>query len=148
MGGATDTGAGFRIDIPKPKPVRRIGLWVILIALLVVVVAYLSIPTRMELVSTPPSEFLQARSEWNAKQREAEARLARAYWDCAFVTLQWKYPYGVSLPEKPPAEFQVDAGMLAGAMKLAPQSRERLLAETSEGVALAPIMARGSCLGC
>jgi hypothetical protein len=104
---------------------KRVGFVVILIALLVVVVAYFAIPTRMELVSTPPSEFLQARSEWDAKRREAEAQLARAYWNCALVTLQWKYPKGVRLPETPPAEFHVDARELADALKLVPQSRER-----------------------
>jgi len=104
---------------------KRVGYVVILIAMFVVTVAYFAIPTRMELVSTPPSEFLQARAEWDAKRREAEARLARAYWDCALVTVQWKYPPGVNLPEKPPAEFQVNARVLADALKSAPQSRDR-----------------------
>jgi hypothetical protein len=84
-----------------------------------------SMRTRMELAPTPPSEFLQARSEWNAERREAEAQIARAYWDCAVVTLQWKYPHGLSLPEKPLAEFQIDARSLSSALKLAPQSRDR-----------------------
>ena len=104
---------------------KRVGFLVIIISLFLAVVAYFAIPTRMELVSTPPVEFLQARPEWDAKRREAEARLARAYWDCAIVTLQWKYPYGIPLPENPPAEFQVDVRVFADAMKLAPQSRNR-----------------------
>jgi len=104
---------------------KRVAYVVTLLALASTVVAYFAIPTRMELVPMPPVEFFEARPEWDARRLEIEQRLARAYWDCAVVTIQWKYPYGLRLPEDPPGEFQIDARLLADARKLAPQSRER-----------------------
>lgn len=125
MGGMYDTGTGYRLAVPKPKPTRRVGLWVILIALLPLAAIYFSMRSRMELVPAPPDEFFEVRPEWNAQRRDAEAHLARAYWDRAVATIQWKYPYGFSLPEKPPTEFQIDVRALSHTAKLAPQSKER-----------------------
>ena len=58
---------------------KRVGFVVILVALFLGVVAYFGVPTRMELVPNPPAEFLQDRPEWDARRREAEGQLARAY---------------------------------------------------------------------
>jgi len=125
MGGMYATGTGHRVVIPKPKPMKKVGLWSILIALLPIAAIYYSMRSRTELGPTPPSEFFEVRPEWNSERRDVEAHLARAYWDCAVVNLQWKYPYGFSLPEKPPPEFQIDVRALSHVKKVAPQSRER-----------------------
>lgn len=126
MGGMFATGTGNRVVIPKRKQTRKVCLWLTLIALPIVVAIYFLIGSRMELVHTPPGEFFEVRPEWNAERRNVETQLARAYWECAVVTVQWEYPYGYSLPQKPPPEFQVDFRALSSdAAKLAPQSRER-----------------------
>jgi hypothetical protein len=103
---------------------KRIAFVLILVAVSGGIVAYFVRPTRMELVSTPPPEFLQPSPEWDARRREIEAQVARAYWECALVTLQWRYSYGVRLPETPPDEFQVESRVPAAAVKLARQSRQ------------------------
>ncbi len=104
---------------------KRVGYVVVLLALAIAIVGYFAVPTRMELVSAPPLGFFESNSKWDSKRIEIERRLASAYWDCAVVTIQWKYPYGVSLPEDPPGEFRVEGRALSEAQKLAPQARER-----------------------
>jgi hypothetical protein len=125
MGGMYATGTGHRVVVPRPRQARRVSLWLFLIALVPFAAIYFSMGSRTELDPTLPSEFFEVRPEWNAERRDAEANLARAYWDCAMVNLQWKYPYGFSLPEKPPPDFQIDVRALSLAKKVAPQSRER-----------------------
>lgn len=125
MGGIYETGTGHRVVIPKPKLTKKVGPWLIFIALLPFAPIYLSMRSRMELAPTPPSEFFEVRPEWDAGRRDAEAQLARAYWDCAVVKVQWEYPFGFISPEKLPPEFQIDVRALSHAAKLAPQSRER-----------------------
>ena len=84
---------------------------------------YRSTRPQMRLPAEPPANFLVGRPDWSAKRREAEQRLARAYWDCAVTVVQWRYAYGSILPPTPPAEFRVDAGTLPKAAA-APESRD------------------------
>ncbi|PYV25724.1 MAG: hypothetical protein DMG27_08915 [Acidobacteria bacterium] len=42
------------------------------------------------------------------KSREAEERLASAYWVSARNLVQWRYRFGDSLPSNPPPEFAID----------------------------------------
>jgi len=52
-----------------------------------------------------PKEFLDISSIGNTRQRIAEERLAKAYWDCVVNNIQWEYHYGSSLPHDPPQDF-------------------------------------------
>ena len=125
MGGMFATGTGHRFVIPKREQTRKWRLWLFLFAVLPIAAIYFSMRSQTELDPTPPSEFFEVRPEWNAERRDAEAHLARAYWHCAVETVQWQYPYGYGLPQKPPPEFQIDVRALSHAEKVAPQSRER-----------------------
>lgn len=60
----------------------------------------------MRLASTP--EFFDDHPKWGFRRREAEHRLALAYWKRAVTVVQRDYFYGVALPEHPPPEFEVD----------------------------------------
>ena len=53
---------------------KRVGYVVVLVALSGIIVTYFARPTHMELVSSPPTEFLRTRPEWSTKRREAESR--------------------------------------------------------------------------
>jgi len=47
-------------------------------------------------------------SGWDAKRRASEKRLALAYWELAVRFVQWRYPYGESLPASLPTEFNLE----------------------------------------
>ncbi len=124
MGGDYDTGVSPRF-VYQPKRDRRLHIWLILIAVLILIPIGLSVRRRMELVSEPPQEFFAVRPGWSAERREAEARLAREYWECAVATVQTMYPYGFGLPESPPPEFRIDAEALSEGVKETPETRQR-----------------------
>src|SRR5438093_7442337 len=52
-----------------------------------------------------PREFVDFSGA--SMQRAGEERIARAYWDCAMLRIQWKFAHGQHLPEEPPREFAV-----------------------------------------
>ena len=120
---------GNRVDLPKPQQRRKegAGLWLIPLffpVLLLSLFVYHSTRPRMRLTSDPPAQFLVARPEWDAKRREAEQRLARAFWDCAVKVIQRRYNYGSILPPTPPAEFRIDLRALPKGAAAPPESRD------------------------
>ena len=72
-------------------------------------ILFVCLATRpiMKLRVDPPAEFLSAVSEAAPERRAAEERVARAYWDWAYLHLQRKYPFAAQLPEDPPMEMDV-----------------------------------------
>lgn len=91
----------------RPKPKRRVGRWVMAIAL-GLGLAYILTRPVMRLRSDPPAGFFEVRRDWDAKRRAAEEQLARAYWETALNSVQWRYSYGTSLPDNPPPEFKLE----------------------------------------
>jgi hypothetical protein len=69
---------------------------------------YKSVRPVMRLRDDPPAEFFDAQPKWTAARRQAEARLARAYWTCAVRLSQGQYSYGERLPDEPPPGFSID----------------------------------------
>jgi hypothetical protein len=67
---------------------------------------YLSTRPHVRLRADMPPQFVDIPASAGPKQREAEERLAREYWSCALTVIQWKYTYGVRLPDSPPEQFQ------------------------------------------
>jgi len=57
-------------------------------------------------VNMPP-EFVDA-SSGHVAENASEEKIARAYWECAVDTIQWKYGYSDSLPQDPPSEFRAN----------------------------------------
>jgi hypothetical protein len=68
---------------------------------------YLVTRPVMQLRVEPPAEFLSAVNQVDPEHRAAEERIARAYWDWAYLHLQRKYPFATQLPEDPPMEMEV-----------------------------------------
>ena len=56
----------------------------------------------------PAAEFCESGPGLSQESREAEERLASAYWMSAASLVQWRYRYGESLPSNPPPEFAID----------------------------------------
>lgn len=52
-----------------------------------------------------PVDFMYVPDSWPAEKRAAEEKIARAYWDCAINTIQWRYGYNYRLPQEPPSDF-------------------------------------------
>jgi hypothetical protein len=66
---------------------------------------YLSTRPVRRLRVDPPAEFLAAIEDVAPNLQATEERLARSYWDWAYLHLQHKYPFAAQLPEDPPMEM-------------------------------------------
>jgi len=75
---------------------------------------YLSTRPHVRLRADMPPQFVDIPASAGAKQREAEERLAREYWSCALTVIQWKYTYGLRLPDSPPEQFQPSTQLAHG----------------------------------
>jgi hypothetical protein len=92
---------------------RRYDIMAI-VALVIIVALYASIRSEFRLRSAMPVEFFDA-SRVPADKRAAEEKIAEAYWKCAVTQIQWQYGYAHRLPDEPPAEFSVTAGVAGSA---------------------------------
>jgi hypothetical protein len=79
-------------------------------------------PTYRLSVDMPP-QFRDAPASWPPQKREAEEKVARAYWYCAVTEIQPKYGFGEPLPLNPPPEFTI---ITPGLAKGATDSETRL----------------------
>lgn len=89
---------------PNNRKIDRFLLVLIPAALFV----YLSTRPMMRLQADAPPEFLGPSAVARFNRRQAEDRVARAYWDCAVSLVQWEHTYGTPLPEYPPDDFRID----------------------------------------
>ena len=90
---------------PNNRQIDRFLLVLIPAALFV----YLSTRPMMRLQADAPPEFLGPSAVARSHRRQAEERVARAYWDSAVTFVQWEHTYGTPLPENPPDDFRIDA---------------------------------------
>ncbi len=75
---------------------------------------YASTRPQVRLRADMPPEFVDVPASASEKQREAEERLAREYWNLALTNIQWKYTYGSTLPDSPPDEFRLSTRLPGG----------------------------------
>ena len=75
---------------------------------------YLSTRPHVRLRADMPPQFVDIPASAGPTQREAEERLAQEYWSCALTVIQWKYPYGLQLPDSPPEQFRVYTELAPG----------------------------------
>lgn len=83
-----------------PKRGGHTWLWVLL--LLVGFFVFESLQPEMRLRSDPPSSFVGAKLTSSKAEYRSQVRMAKACWDYAIRSLQDSYPYGQSLPRRPP----------------------------------------------
>src|SRR5260370_3890750 len=81
---------------------------VIVIALVLLGIAYGSFSSEFRLRTDMPVEFFDG-SRLPPAKRAAEEKIAAAYWACAVKQVQWKYGYASRLPDAPPPEFSVSS---------------------------------------
>ena len=103
MGGNIE-GLGLKVGIARRA---RHGWWLLVLLPLGLVFAVCYRPV-MRLKSEPPVGFMETRKEWDATRRAVEGRAARAYWQLAINTVQWKFAFGTELPAYPIDEFKLD----------------------------------------
>ena len=99
-----------------------IGLVTIILAATFV---YKSVDRVMVLRPEPPAEYLDVQSTWTEKQRKAEDKLARAYWETARKISLVSHHFGDRLPDDPPGEFSVDAKSYPSVLEPASAARAR-----------------------
>lgn len=87
---------------------RKIDKYVIAI-LAAGLFVYLSFQPVYRLRAAMPPEFAESAGSLRPPQRDAEERIAQAYWMCAVTGIQSQYGYGRQLPPDPPEEFQLTA---------------------------------------
>jgi hypothetical protein len=81
---------------------------VIVIALVLLGIAYGSFSSEFRLRSDMPVEFFDG-SRLPPAKRASEEKVAAAYWACAVKQVQWKYGYASRLPDDPPPEFSISS---------------------------------------
>ena len=86
---------------------------------------YKSVARVMVLRPEPPAEFLDVKSGWSEKQRQAEDKLARAYWETARKFSRASHHFGDRLPDDPPGEFSVEAKSYPSVLEPASAARAR-----------------------
>ena len=86
---------------------------------------YKSVAEVPVLAQEPPAEFLAAQSGWSGKQRQAEEKLGRAYWDAARKLSRSTHHFADRLPEDPPGAFSVDAKAYPSVIEPASAARAR-----------------------
>jgi len=79
----------------------------LILALPLALVVYLSTRPTYQLQDEPPAEFLRVQSDLPPKRRATEELLATGYWKCAVDVIEWRYGYGQNLPNDPPPEFTI-----------------------------------------
>lgn len=105
---------------------KTYGLVIGIVSLLLVgAFIVMSFAPVMQLSSSPPPEFLNAKPSRTPKQHSAEEALARAYWDCARQLSRAMYVYGDRLPNDPPDAFSVSEKLYPSAVESATAARAR-----------------------
>src|SRR2546422_7497272 len=79
----------------------------LILALPLALVVYLSTRPTYQLQDEPPAEFLLVQSDLPPKRRATEELLATGYWKCAVDVIEWRYGYGQNLPNDPPPDFTI-----------------------------------------
>ena len=92
---------------------RKPGLLLLLIVPAALFV-YLSTRPHVRLRADMPPQFVDIPASAGPTQREAEERLAREYWSCVLTVIQWKYTYGLQLPDSPPEQFRANTQLAPG----------------------------------
>ena len=69
---------------------------------------YKSVAPVLRLRPVPPASFMDLKTGLNPKQRAAEERVARAYWEVARRLSHSVYSFTDRLPDAPPDAFSVD----------------------------------------
>ena len=86
---------------------------------------YKSVAKVPVLRAEAPAEFLDEKSTWPEKHRQAEERLGRAYWEAARRLSRSQYHFGDRLPDNPPGAFSVDAKAYPSLLESASSARAR-----------------------
>ena len=100
---------------------RRFDIFVV-IGLVLCLVGYASFRTEYRLRESMPVEYFDP-SSLDMNKREAETKIARAYWKCAVTEIQWTYGYAQRLPVEPPPTFVIAKGEAGVGADAASRSR-------------------------
>ena len=102
------------------------GLFIGLVTIILTgLFVYKSVAQVLVLRVGAPADFLAAKSNWPEKQRQAEGKLGRAYWDAARKLSRSAYHFGDRLPDDPPGAFSVDATAYPSLLEPASSARAR-----------------------
>ncbi len=80
---------------------------IVIAAVVTLLFVYASYRPKFHMRGDMPPEFFAGTISGPAQKRAAEEKIARAYWECGVIQMQWKYGYASRLPEDPPPEFTV-----------------------------------------
>jgi hypothetical protein len=95
---------------PKKEPRQNAGLWKWLLVIgFGLFFVYRSTLPVVHLQSEPPPMFIDRNPNRSRRHAQPERRVARAYWEIAVQSIQWKYSRKKSLPANPPPEFRINA---------------------------------------
>ena len=84
--------------------------WTMVALLALGLFLYGSYQPRFRLCADMPADFIDEPLAPSAQKPSAEAKIARAYWNCLVNDIQWQYGYGHTLPVDPPPDFSAMKG--------------------------------------
>ncbi len=101
----------YGVEPAQQEPRRQSVLGLVIAMLLGGMVLYASIHPVMRLRSEPPPTFLKSKTNLKAAGAQNRLHIAQSYWNTAAEYVSEKYPYGQTLPTRPPEEFTLAMGV-------------------------------------
>lgn len=100
----------YGVEPARQQPQRQGALGLVVVMFLGGMVLYESVHPVMRLRSEPPPAILKSRTYRNATATRAQEHIAKSYWSTAAEYVSEKYPYGETLPSRPPEGFTLAMG--------------------------------------
>lgn len=100
----------YGVEPARQQPQRQGALGLVVVMLLGGMVLYESVHPVMRLRSEPPPAILKSRTYRNATATRGQEHIAKSYWSTAAEYVSEKYPYGETLPSRPPEGFTLAMG--------------------------------------
>jgi len=100
----------YGVGPARQEPQRQGTLGLVIVLLLGGMFLYESVHPVMRLRSEPPPTLLKNRTSLKTTATRNQQHVAQSYWSTAAEYLSEKYPYGETLPSRPPEGFTLAMG--------------------------------------
>jgi hypothetical protein len=100
----------YGVEPARQEPRRQGVLGLVVVMILGGMVLYVSVHPVMRLRSEPPPTLLKSRKTLKAAATQAQNTVGQSYWSTAAEYVAEKYPYGETLPARPPEGFAMAMG--------------------------------------
>jgi len=100
----------YGVEPARQEPRRQGVLGLVVVMFLGGMVLYESVHPVMRLRSEPPPTLLKSRKTLKAAATRGQVHISQSYWSAAAEYVAEKYPFGETLPTRPPEGFTMAMG--------------------------------------